>query len=99
MSLDLILQMDLEQGCYKNLLGEEYLVGPCRKNWVGKNDSKGSSLSLQALASTDRNLLVEQETGALQVLMVDIEGRVKGADKGGGVPGTWRKFREKIQSN
>lgn len=39
-----------------------------------KNDSKGSSLSLQALASTDRDLLVEQETRALQVLMVDIEG-------------------------
>ena len=76
MNLDLILQMDLEQGYYKNLLGEECLVGSCRKNGAGKKMgySKGSSLCLQALASIDRDLLVEQETRALQVLMVDIEG-------------------------
>lgn len=32
-----------------------------------------SYLSLQALASTDRALWVEQEAGALQVLSIDIE--------------------------
>lgn len=64
----------------KASLGEECLGGLCRKNWPGKNGSEEStrsrarSLSLQALASADKDLLVEQETRALQVLVDDTEG-------------------------
>lgn len=70
----------------------------CKKNWAGENSRKDSSR--EALASADRDLLVEQETSPLRVLMVDVKGQHKeGADRGKGISGNWRKFREKIQNN
>lgn len=62
-----ILQKPLGRRVFSWFMQEEW-------GWKKMGYSKGSSLCLQALASTDRDLLVEQETRALQVLMVDIEG-------------------------
>lgn len=63
----------------------------------GENGRKDRSR--EALASTDRDL-VEKETSPLRVLMADVKGQHKeGADRGKGISGTWRKFREKIQNN
>lgn len=67
--------------------------GLCREN--GSKESP-----LEALAPAARDLLVEQETSPLQVLMVDVKGQSEeGTDRGKDTSGNWKKFREKIQNN